>query len=191
VEQRTGGIVTSVRRTYFTPDDKEVAVEELTLEDGHIKTFTLDQRQVNEQGKLEVSGGKLTFTYTSGGQTTTDSEPATPELMVSPALVPFLQARWETLLSGETVKARLAALERKETVGFQFTKIGEETRDGRTVVSVQMKPSSFIIAALVKPIRLDFDKETRRIVEYSGRALPKKLVDGKWENFEATAVYTY
>ncbi len=190
-EQRTGDTLTSIRRVFVTPEGQEAAVEEVTFEGGRIQTFRLEQKQTQEQGRMEVSGGRLLFSYTAGGKTSTDSESAAPDLVVAPTVVPYLRARWEALLQGQTIKVRLAVLERKETVGFQFTKIGEAAPGGKQVVVVQMKPSSFIIAALVKPIRMTFDKESGRLIEYSGRTVPMRQVDGKWEPLDVDVVYTY
>jgi hypothetical protein len=190
-EQRSGEVVTNLRRVYLAPDGKEAAVEEVALDGGKVKTFRFDQKQVNEQGLLEVKDGRAQFSYTAEGKTKTDSEALAPDFLVSPLLVTYLRAGWDALLKGQTIKARLAVLDRRETVGFQFTKIGEATVDGKPAVLVQMKPSSFVIAALVKPIRLTLDLESRRLVEYSGRAVVKQRVDGKWETLDADAVYKY
>ncbi len=190
-EQRTGDALAAIRRVYLGPDGQTVAVEEATFEAGQLKAFRLEQNQTHEQGSVEVSGGRLLFSYTAERKTGTDSEAASPDLIVPPTLVPYLRARWDALLRGETLKARLAVLERKETVGFQFTKIGETTANGKALVLVQMKPSSFVIAALVKSIRMTFDKETKLLVDYSGRTVPKQRVDGKWEPLDVDIVYTY
>ena len=190
-EQHTGDTLTSVRRVYATPQGQEAAVEEVTFEGGRIQTFRLEQKQTQEEGRMEVSGGRLQFSYTAGGKTSSDSEIASPDLVVPPTVVPYLRARWDALLQGQTIKVRLAVLERKETVGFQFTKIGESTVGGKPVVVVQMKPSSFIISALVKPIRMTFDKESRRLIDFSGRTVPMRQVDGKWEPLDVEIEYRY
>jgi hypothetical protein len=190
-EQHTGDTLTSVRRVYATPQEQEAAVEEVTFEGGRVQAYRLEQKQTGDQGRMEVSGGRLLFTYTAAGKTSTDSELAPPDLVVAPTVVPYLRARWDTLLQGQTIKVRLAVLERKETVGFQFTKIGEPTVGGKPVLVVQMKPSSFIIAALVKSIRMTFDKESRRLIDYSGRTVPLRQVDGKWEPLDVEIEYRY
>jgi len=190
-ETRSGDTVTGIRRVYFAPDGKEVAVEEVAFEGGKVKTFRFEQKQVNEQGSLEVKDGQVHFSYTADGKTKTDSEALTPDFVVSPLLIAYLRTGWPALLEGKTLKARLAVLDRRETVGFQFTKVGETALNGRAVVLVQMKPSSFIIAALVKSIRLTLDKETARLAEYSGRVVPKQQVNGKWETLDADVVYKY
>lgn len=190
-ERKNGDALVGVRRVYTTPDGKEAAVEEITYEGGQLKSFRLEQKQVNETGLLELKDGKAHFSYTADGKTKTATETLSPDFVISPLLVNYLHANWNELAGGKTVKARLAVLDRRETVGFQFTKIGEAQAAGRPALVVQMKPSSFIIAALVKPIRMVFDKETRRLVEYSGRVVPKHQVDGKWETLDADVVFTY
>jgi hypothetical protein len=190
-ETMAGGALASVRRVYTAVDGKEAALEEATFEAGRLKTFRLDLTQAGEQGRMEVSGGKLVFSYTAHGKTETASEDAAADLTVPATVVPFLHARWDELAAGKKVTARLAALERRETVGFQWTVEEQTTVEGRPAMVVVMKPSSFIIAALVKPIRMTFDKESRRLLEYWGRTPPKRQVDGKWEPLDIDAVFRY
>jgi hypothetical protein len=190
-EQKNGDTLARVRRVYATPDGKEAAVEEIAFEDGRLKSFRLEHKQAGETGLLELKDGKAHFSYTAEGKTKTATEALSPDFVISPLLVDYLHANWDALAAGRTVKARLAILDRRETVGFQFTKVGETGAAGRPLLVVQMKPSSFIIAALVKPIRMVFDKETRRLVEYSGRVVPKRQVEGKWEPLDADVVYLY
>ena len=51
--------------------------------------------------------------------------------------------------------------------------------DGRPAVTIKMKPSSFIIAAIVDPLNFTFLKDTRQIAELVGRTTPKQL--GGWK----------
>jgi hypothetical protein len=190
-EQRSGDAVTTVRRAYFDPTGKEVAVEEVTLDGGKVKTFRLDHKQLNEQGSLEVKDGRLYFSYTAEGKTKRADEAMTADFVIAPLLIGYLHAGWKDLMAGQTLKARLAVLDRRETVGFQSTKTGEGTVNGKAVVHVQMKPSSFLIAALVKPIRLTLEKDSQRVVEYSGRAVPRQWTGSKYETLDADVVYTY
>src|SRR6185437_9200459 len=106
-------------------------------------------------------------------------------VLVPPLTVPFLRANWDALVKGDTLEARFAAMDRLETVGFKFFKSDEQKRDGRDVVIITMKPSSFIIAAIRSPMTFVFDKETKRVLEFRGQILPKR--DGKAQ--DADLVY--
>jgi hypothetical protein len=51
-----------------------------------------------------------------------------------------------------------------------------------------MKPSSFVIAAIVDPIFFHFDKETKKLILVNGRVVPKQKVDGQWKDLDGLLV---
>jgi hypothetical protein len=186
-----GNLLKSIRRAYKGTDGADLAIEDVTFEGGKVKSLKLNHMQVNEQGTLEVAGGRVQFTYTAGGKTKTDSESLPEDLVVSATVIPDLHARWDALLKGDTLKMRLAVLDRLETIGFQLRQTGTGQLNGKPTVEVEMKPSNFVIAALVKPVRMVYERESKRLVDYSGRVLPKKQAGGKWEPLDADGSYTY
>lgn len=54
-----------------------------------------------------------------------------------------------------------------------------------------MKPTSFIIAALVDPLVFTFEKKTARLLEMKGRTLPKLRKGEKWKDLDAFITYDY
>lgn len=193
-----------VRKETGTPEHLEVfseftdartgekAVTERTvIENGALKKYTQLQHQLGETGSIEVVGGKVRFTYTKEGKTETSEEDASDNLAVGANTVEYLRRHWPALLAGETIKIRFGVPDRKETVGFEFSKWAEKKVDGKTLLQVRMKPTSFFIAAIVKPLIFTFDPESRRLVELEGRTIPKQKVDGKWKDLVADIFYTY
>ncbi|MBI1860775.1 MAG: hypothetical protein HYR96_07655, partial [Deltaproteobacteria bacterium] len=140
-------------------------------------------------GALEV-GERLNFRYTQDGETREDSEGLPKDLVIGPTIIANIQSRWDVLMKGGTESFRFAVLDRKETVGFKFFKDDEEVREGRSVIHFIMKPSSFIIAAVVDPIHFYFWKDTKDIAEIRGRTLPKQQVDGKFKDLDPEILYT-
>ena len=125
-------------------------------------------------GLCRASDGKVAFSWSKDGKTDTDSEDAKPNLIIGPSTVPYLQAHWAELMKGDDVGMRYAAVERKETVGFKFFKIGERILNGQATVQIKMKPTSFVIATLVAPLIFTFDKDGKHLIELEGRAVPKQ-----------------
>lgn len=180
----------TIKTTFTSPDNKVVAIEDtLADSDNKLKKFSLHQFQTNEEGGLEVKGNKVLFSYTKEGKTTTSDEDVADNLVCAATLVGYLLKHWDALMKGDTVDVRFAVLDRKETVGFKFFKTGDVTFDGKPAVIIKMKPSSFIIAAIVDPLNFTFLKDTRQIAELVGRTTPKQLVDGKWKDLDADIIY--
>ena len=186
-------VVTAI---YSDKDGKELVREENYFEEGKLVRSVYRQNQVNEHGEVSFREGKAHFTFTDHKGTESDSEDAVPDMILGSMIAPHVLQHWKELMAGESIKVRYMAIERCETVGFKFFKDGERTENGRVVVDLKMKPSSFIIAAVVKPIRLTFTKdEPRYLVEVEGRTPirwpksdpPKSRKD--WKAIDARIVF--
>ncbi len=88
------------------------------------------------------------------------------------------------------MKRRLAVVDRLETVGFEFFKEKDTELDGKKAVVVKMKPSSFIIAAIVKPLHFYFTTDGATLLQIDGRTTVKKNVNGAYKDLDAITVYT-
>lgn len=183
----------TVVQTYRAPDGKPAVVEKATLENGKIRQYTIDQRQTDEQGVMIVRDGKVHFEYTKDGKTRTADEDEPENLVVTGTVTDWVAAHAEPLLKGETLHVRFGVLDRRETVGFKFFKIDEGKRDGKDTVTIKMKPTSFVIAAIVDPLLFIYEKDGGkiRIAEIQGRTMPKRNVNGKWKDLDADTVYVW
>lgn len=152
-------------------------------------SYELDQKQLGEKGQVEVKGDRVHFTFERGGKTRTDDEKVKGHVLVAPMIVAFLKKNWTRIQSGEPIEARLAVVDRLETVGFEYFKEKDAEVGGQKAVIVQMKPSSFIIAALVKPLRFYLTADGKRLLEVHGRTLVKKKEGQKWVDLDAVTVY--
>ena len=82
-------------------------------------------------------------------------------------------------------------IDRRETVGFTLKKDSETTFNGTKAVVIRMKPSSFVISALVSPLYFTFTEDGSRALQLKGR-LPVKIKDGNsWKDFDGRMVYKY
>jgi hypothetical protein len=181
----------TTRGKFTSLDGKPVVNEEAILENGSLRLYKQDHLQLAESGTVEVKDGKVLFQYTRNGKTENASEKATDNLIVGPNTMEFLHKHWTGILAGETVHARFAVPDRLETVGFKFFKTAELDKDGKTTVTVRMKASSIVIAALIDPLDFQIDKATLRLNALKGRTLPKLLVKGSWKDLDAQIFYHY
>jgi hypothetical protein len=182
-----------VKLVYTTPERQPAVIEEFQYENGKIKRYTVDHKQTSESGTLDIRDGKLFFSYTKDGKTETDDEkyPEKDNLVLTGTMCDYVAAHKDTILKGDNVEARFVVLHRKETVGFKFFKISEGVQDGHEVVTVKMKPTSIIIAAIVDPLFITFRKDTFQVDEIVGRTMPKKQVDGRWKDLDADTVFHF
>ena len=94
--QKAGGD-TKMRFITTSPDKKEAVIEETTLRDGQLQSYSLNQKQLGELGQLEVRGNKIHFSYTKSGKTETNDESRSDNLVVGPTIFAFVQQHWGEL----------------------------------------------------------------------------------------------
>lgn len=190
--ERTEGNRKRIQTEFTGADGKAALSEEAHFEDGRLLSYRIDQKQVGETRLLRIEAGRAYFSTTRDGKTATDDESIDDRFIIGLTTVDYLRRNWDRILKGETLDSRFAVLERRETVGFKFFKTAEERRGDKDVVLVMMKPTSFVIAALVDPLVFVMTKDGSRLLELRGRLLPKRLrADGKWADQDYEAVYSY
>ncbi len=176
---------------FVDPQSGQLLVEETITQDqaGQVLEFTQDHRQIQGQGVLTATPTELNFRWTKDGKSSSDQEARTPDFLVPPQFPDVIRDRWGKLTSGETTKIRLAVLDRKETVGFRIDFQGEETWQGKSVSVFRLKPTSFVIQAIVDPVFLSFDPKTKQLLRVLGRVPIKQLQDGKLRDFDGDTTY--
>jgi hypothetical protein len=188
------GSTIHVERDFNLPNGTLVAREQVVYEAGQLKTFRVDELQVGSKGIVlaDGNGEKLNFNFTQGTAKKTGSEKFLSEALVSDMVGPYIVAHWDTLTKGGTVKCRLIAASRAETVGFKFFKESDSTWHGTPVMMVTLAPSSLIVAQLVDPLHFVVEKNApHRVFEYTGRTTPCIRKNGKWEDLDAVTVFDW
>lgn len=172
----------------------ELAVkEQVVFENGGLKSFEVEHKQLGENGKIEVRDGKIYFDYERAGKKEKQAEEKLVDnFVVGPTLVSYVHKNWEALVNkGDTVHMRFGVAERQETVGFKIFKDSEKKEGDKDLIVMKMKASSFVIAALVSPLYFYFDKNTKKLMKLDGRTIPKMKKDGKWEDLDAVSYYQH
>ena len=183
---------TIIVNNHFTyPDGRPASHEELTFtKDGKVTLYKQEQAQLGATGSIEIGGGKAKFTWKRDGKEKSATEDAGSEFIVGSQIPLEIEAHWAELMKGDTMKRRLAVLERLETVGFSFSKEGGGDVDGKKAVIIKMKPSSFLIAAVVNPLHFYMSEDGKALFEIKGRTTVKKDENGKMGDLDADVVYT-
>lgn len=96
---------------------------------------------------------------------------------------------WAELLTGKEIDFEFLALTRADFVGFVVRKTGETANS----VDLEIAPRNWLIALLMDPIRLRYDRETARLMDYKGVTNIPASVDGQVidDNYEANIRYVY
>jgi len=180
-----------VRGVFTDLEGKEAVTDEMTLDGLNVIHDEIHQLQTNQSGIMEVKDGKIYFTKTKDGKTSTETEKLKDTFVVSGSFQKFIKAHWEPIAAGKTVAFRYGVWDRQETVGFEIFKIGEEKIGDKEAIVLKMKPSSFVIAALVNPIIFKYAADGSHLLEMNGRVPVKKKSGDSWKDLDAEVVYSY
>ncbi len=180
-----------VRNTFTTLDGKPVVKENVEFSDGKVMLYEQQQLQLGTVGKIEIKGAQVEFSYGKPGETKTSTEKLKDNFVVTASLVAYVQRNWDVLSKGDALNIRLGVVDRRETVGFTLKKEKDVDWNGKKAVRVRMKPTSFLISALVDPLHFTFQADGSRLLELEGRVTPKREKDGKFRDFDAVTIYEY
>lgn len=176
----------------FKDLDGQVVIEEVSQVKGsQVQKVEIDQKQLGQKGLIEVKDGTVYFTKTAKGKSSTKDEKLGSTFVVGANFQRFIKDHWNEISKGETVPFRFGVWDRQETVGFEIFKTGDATIGEQKAVVLKMKPSSFIIAALVKPILFTYAADGSHLLVRNGRVEPKKKDGSTYKDLDAEMVYTY
>jgi hypothetical protein len=177
----------------FTEAGQVLVEERVTLksENGQVVKVEIDQNQMGAKAVIEFDGKTAKFSKTEDGKTKTSDENVKGDFVVTANFQRYVNSKWKDLQAGKTVAFRFGVWDRMETVGFQVTKLKDEDVNGVKSTVLKMKPSSFIIAALVNPIEFRFNEDGSRLLEMKGRIQVKAKDGAKLKDQDGEVVYKY
>ncbi len=174
------------------PDGKIVVTEKGLIKEAEVLSYEIDRKQTGEKGRFQVREGRIYFEYEGpGGKKKSADEKLSGFVLSTPNFNAFVEKNWGALAGGKPLDVRFAVWDRLETVGFTLQKVGEKDVAGGKWMELRMKPTSFIIAAIVDPIHLWYSHADKKLQVVKGRVAPKIQKDGKWKDLDAESVYTY
>lgn len=204
VLEKEGGPVKfqSMRKATISADEVKVQIdfldaagqpasrEEIVYKNRKISSYTIRRLNVDEVGVIRFNGDQIEFEYTKKGKTKSEKEKESKlPTLINDMIVPFAIAHWDQLSKGEEIEFRLVVADRLETVGFKLMKDHETVVRGKRAMVVKMKPTSFIIAGIVKPLFFSFDSMApHNMVEYQGRIVPKMVEKGSAHDFDGLTI---
>ncbi|KYG65184.1 hypothetical protein AZI87_11500 [Bdellovibrio bacteriovorus] len=186
-----GGRVHS-EAVYKDLNGKTVVKEKGVTQEAQVKSYEIERPQTSEKGKFTVEGEKIHFEYTgANGKKKTSDEKLKGLLLSTANFNAVVMENWEKLSSGKELEVRFAVWDRLETVGFTLKKMSDLDKGTDKWMELRMKPTSFVIAALVDPVYLWYSHDSKKLMVMKGRVAPKIEVGGSFKDLDAEVVYTY
>lgn len=167
-----------------------VVTEKGQLRGVDLEKYEMDRPQTKEKGTITVRNDRVHFEYQGpDGKMKTDDEKVKGTVVCASNFNAYVLANWDQLMAGKELDVRFAVWDRLETVGFTLKKVGTPEKDGKKWMELRMKPTSFVIAALVDPLYFGYTQEDKQLRLMKGRVSPKIQKDGKWKDLDAEVVY--
>jgi hypothetical protein len=174
---------------FKTPDGKIYAEEEITQTGADFRSYKLTLPLLGESAEIRVADSKIYMSYSTPKGTKTETEDWKPGYVIGPTLLDYIQANWDSLQAGESVRVRMLVPDRLESFGFRFKKIGTQKLGDRTVDKIHFEPTNIFIGMMVKPIVFLMEPNTRQALQISGKTYLKKKVPGGWDDFLAETLF--
>ena len=163
--------------TYLDPEGALIAEKELRFEHPTAPIFTLDDQRIQyREGLKREAAGWVTFKMEPGSgklqeaPVTLEGEP-----VADAGFDRYILQEWNALLAGERRTFDFIVPSQLRAIRFRVEKVGEENRQGRALVHMELKPDGFLLRNLVSPIQLYYDRDTRQLAEYQGISNVRKL----------------
>jgi hypothetical protein len=181
-----------LKSTFTDLKNEVVLIENAKIKGSDFQILEIEQKQLGEKASIEHRGEDLKFTLTrANGKTETASEKVKGKVLVPLTFMRFVAENWADFEANKTIPFRFAVWSRKDTVGFEMYKIGDEGLGDAKVMILKMKPSSFVIAALVKPLVFKFSYKDKLLLNSVGRVGPMQAQNNEFRDLDAEVVYHY
>ena len=182
-------------KTVTTDPHGKVIFTETMISKGSMPLFQSDEvQQTKRHLELEVKNERVYLRTRAlnaeNDEKSKEDDEKLPQNLISGALAEdFILENWDDLMNDETVYAKLAVMELREVIKFKFWKKQITKIDGKEVMEVMMKPSSFLVSLIVDPIHLYMDLKEKKMIHYVGRTPLWKFTDGKISALDAEIVF--
>lgn len=187
--ESAGTLTTSAR--FVDLEGKSVFEEKSVSKDAELITDEIKQLQTGETGKIWVQDEVIHFEYEKNGKKKSSTEKLVRPFVTTANFTAFVQKNWSEVTTTSGLEMRYGVWFRLDTVGFKIFKVDEKMVGTQKWIHLRMKPSTFIIAALVDPIELWFEQDSKKLMEFVGRANPKLKVGDTLKDLDSEVRYRY
>lgn len=182
-----GPVTTSTHITHDMAGAVVVTQSAVHSADYALHRAEMIHRQTGVTAAVDVNGAEAVYTLNDGQRQLRRRERLQAPLVAGPTMFGHILAHWDELTRGTTLPIRFAVLERGESIGFALDRVAAPA--GRTII--RMKPSSLLVRLAVDPTFFQFDTDSRRILEYTGRVPPLEQMGDRLVTLDARVAYSF
>lgn len=147
--------------------------------------FTLRDERKTYSESARFDGSALTLSLNEKGKTLEKTFRSVPDdLIVDAGFDDFVRTHWDRLQQGKRVDFHFASAARQELIAFRL----EPQRSNEQELVLSMRLSSRLLAWLLEPIELTYDRNTQRLLRYRGLT---NIQDDAGNTFKANIDYQY
>jgi hypothetical protein len=178
----------------FTAPEGDQVIEESWEKDGRVRRAVIENRVLQKKSELEVRDGKVHYKVTDlrDQSVKTSVDDAVENLVVPSTVMSYVRPHFEELAKGKEFPLKVAVLDRRDSFSFVMRKLKTgKTVGGDDYLVLEMAPVSFIVKAVVDPMRFYLKPGTGELFAFEGKsALKRKKGDG-YEDLKVQTVYDY
>jgi hypothetical protein len=192
IARKEGDAHTSV--TTFTGPDGVQVTETSTEKNGRVRKAVAENLALGKRSEIEVRDGKVFYRVTdlSDGSVKTSVDEAEDNLVVPSTVMAYVSPRFADLEAGKEIPLKIAVLERRESFRFVMRKFKmDKAADGSPIMVLEMKPTSFIVRALVDPMYFHVKTRTGELAAYEGRSALRRKENGTFREINVRTAYEY
>jgi len=196
---RSGSSV-HVLRQFFTTNGTAAAVEKVLYESNQLVSYEMQDFQAQVSGAIHIEPDSqnaarqdIFISYAHGlNPPMGRAHTLQPDTVIDDTLYPFMLDHWTALMHGDAVTFHFVSLDWERTFEFELVKTGQSVQNNQPVVQLTMKPASFFVAALVKPILFTVPQNAPHLIlSYTGRTTPRIKKGDYWKYLDAETVFDY
>lgn len=131
--------------------------------------------RVGTSVEVESNATGLKVKYESTNDQAKAMIEAVPMMVVDAGFDQMMLKHWDALVSEEPLEFEFLAPTRAELIGFTLTPLSQD----ETVIRFRLAPSNFVLRLLVDPIKLTYNKTTKRILTYEGLTNIEEVKEGE------------
>ena len=168
---RQNGRITDWDVTYVGRDGQVVATKHMDFSAS--QTVPVYEMTMPASGYLEgISHDDGTWTMYKRESADADRQNETftidPPMAADSGFNELVRNRFDALQSGRTIKFKFAAAGRQSVIDLKASKTGTARFEGQPAVVFTAKLDMFLVNHLVQSLKLTYDPDTKRLVQYEG-----------------------
>lgn len=188
-EWQSGSLITETKIRFKDDHDKIIVSKHIDYSKNSFKPDFLQED--NRDGYMEgaTSSGEWTtlkFRKNSHRETETKTIKIPEPAVIDGGFTHFIKAHWNELISGQRITFYFAVPSQLDYYTFRVFKTDEQTKAGKKVIILKMEPDQFILRKLLPPIRLHYNSESKRLMQFEGIST---INDSKGKSYRVRIVY--